>query len=44
MKGMNCSRRNIHLCDRIEILVISYGTQAWKITSNNDRTTEIAET
>lgn len=41
---MNCSRRNIQKCNRNEILVISYGTQAWKITSNKDSTLEIAET
>lgn len=39
----NCSRRNIQVCNRIEILVITYGTQAWKLTPNNDRTLEIAE-
>jgi hypothetical protein len=32
------------MCNRIEIFVISYGTQAWKVTSNNGRTLEIAKT
>jgi len=44
MNDMNCSPRNIQVCNRIEILVISYGTQALKITWNNDRNLEIAET
>jgi hypothetical protein len=44
MNDMNCSRRNIEMYNRIEILAVSYGTQVWKITSNNDRILEIAET
>jgi hypothetical protein len=44
MDDMNCGCRYKLLCNRIEILVISYGTRAWKITSNHGRTLEIAKT